>query len=342
MTMKSNAMFRVPLAWDPAGVLTWPESADRETAYSCPACAAPVILRRGPKVSAHFAHKVAQNCNAETVVHKCAKLLIAESVQNWIAGRAPSPTLVLNCSICGQPNTRELPAPVKEVRLEHRLASGHVADVALLAESGVTLVVEIRVSHAVEDDKARALDAPFVELDGYELTGAQPRRRVRGSAVPRPPTTPTTWAPIQDNLSELHCPACQERLTRFQRKLGAVAAACGLEIPAAYYRPGICSCWSCKKEIVVFAWPESEQYEKNAPEAEPRPLTVQHRATSMSGTAYWLSVCPFCGAVQGNHYVYSDPDGPFFNIQSYAEGLRPTYQQDMLRIAFWAEYNGVI
>ena len=342
MVEENNKSFRIPLALDPAGVLTRPEEANRETAYVCPACAASVIYRHGPKVSAHFAHKAASNCSLETVVHKSAKRLIEQGVRAWLAGRSPSPTLVLNCSVCHQPNGQDLPTPVTDVRLEHRLSSGHVADVALLTGEAIALVVEIRVSHAVDDDKARDIEVPFVELDGYELTGARPGRTRRRLAIPRPASTLTAWAPIQDNLSHTHCLFCQDRLARFQSKLSGVSAACGVEIPSEYYRPGICSCWKCNKEIVVFAWPKSGDYDENAPTSEPKPLTVQFRATGMSGTSYWLPVCPYCGAEQGIHFLYNEPDGPFFKLNEYGEWFKPNYQRDLSMIAFMAEYNGII
>ena len=344
MPDEKNMPFRRPLALDPAGVLTRPDHANREIAYVCPACAAPVVYRHGPKVSAHFAHTAASNCNLETVVHKSAKRLIEQAVRDWLAGQAPSPTLVLQCSICDHPNRQDLPAAVTDVRLEHRLSSGHVADVALLSGDEIALVVEIRVSHAVDDDKARDLVVPFVELDGYELTGTQSARTPQRTTMPRPASTLTAWSPIRDNLSHRHCHFCQDRLVRFQNKLSGVAAACGLEIPPDYFRPGICCCWKCRKEIVVFAWPKSDDYEENAPMSEPKPLTIQYRATTASGTSYWLPVCPYCGEAQGNHFLYNEPDGPFFKMNEYqiVEGLEPNFQRDLYMIAFMAEYNGII
>jgi competence CoiA-like predicted nuclease len=66
----------VPVALDNNRSLIKPESAEKGNNYFCPACGEPVILKKGDVRVPHFAHKISETCNQETIIHKTAKLLI--------------------------------------------------------------------------------------------------------------------------------------------------------------------------------------------------------------------------------------------------------------------------
>jgi hypothetical protein len=72
------------------------------------------------------------------------------------------------CCRCRQGYTYQaLPERITGSRMEYRLADGLVADVALLEGEKLAAIVEIFVTHAVDDRKAIRLDRlPWVELHG--------------------------------------------------------------------------------------------------------------------------------------------------------------------------------
>ena len=79
--MSKNVKLRVPFAFDDEKKLCDPETAEKRKRkrYFCPACQDTVILRKGEIKTAHFAHKVSEICNQETILHKTAKQLIKSS-----------------------------------------------------------------------------------------------------------------------------------------------------------------------------------------------------------------------------------------------------------------------
>jgi hypothetical protein len=163
--------FRIPAALDGGGRLVVPDDARRGARYSCPSCFAAVDLHAGEKKRRHFHHR-AGACSGESVTHLVAKRFIAAAIDDWLAG-GPPVALDRGCAHegCAARTRQAIPRKVSAVSLEHVLPSGHVADVALLAR-GVALpvcVIEVRVTHAVDDAKAREIGVPWVELDGARV-----------------------------------------------------------------------------------------------------------------------------------------------------------------------------
>lgn len=314
----------VPFAIDDEGRLYSPEGAEKGRNYLCPACQKPVIFKQGEIRVAHFAHNVSDTCSQETIVHKTAKLLVQKAVNEWKAGKSNPPIFQRVCQICGISVSQPLPYKVDSAILEHRLADGSVVDVALMVEQTVQAAVEIKVSHAVDELKANSLPVPFIELDGYEVI-----------------ENPNVLKPITDNLRPLTCDKCKSTYLKFQTKARQIAQASNIELPAAYYRYGLCKCWKCKREILVFAWPKDGMYDDSAPKVKPWPRTVQYRLSKTIGSKYWVNTCPYCQSIQGDFFLYCEPDGPFFTID--VEEDSPTaFDRDMMKIAEHALQIGLI
>lgn len=315
---------RVPFAVDDEEQLYSPETAEKGRNYFCPACQDAVIFKQGEIKVAHFAHKVSDTCNQETITHKTAKLLVQKAVHEWKAGRSNSPTLQRECQICGTSISQPLPDKVDSAVLEHRLADGSIADVALLVGETAHAVVEIRVTHAVDELKASRLSVPFIELDGYEVI-----------------KKPFVWKPIIDNFKPLTCKECKSAYLKFQAKVKQVAKASNIELPTAYYRYSFCECWKCKHEIIVFAWPKDGMHDKATPKVKPYPRTVQYRFSKTVGDKYWVNTCPYCESIQGDFFLYSEPDGPFFTVD-LEEDSSVAFDRDMLKIAEYAVYISLL
>ena len=322
--MSKSAKLRVPFAFDDEERLHAPQTAEKGKPYFCPACQDTVILRKGEIKTAHFAHKASENCNQETILHKTAKQLIVDAISDWKSDKTDAPVLKRTCEICRQSKDQLLPDKVEGAMLEYRMADGFVVDVALMVENEPAAAIEIRVSHAVDENKAKLLSVPFIELEGQKVI-----------------ENPTVFEPILDRFLSFTCGACKQAKAQFQIKVKEIAKQTGIELPNRYYRYGFCECWKCKREIIVFAWPKTSQWDRSAPKMEPIPRTIQYRYSNTVGGKYWVNTCPRCKSIQGDWHLFSEPDGPFFGIRC-EENSREAYRKDMQDVIGYAIYNGTL
>ena len=315
---------RIPLAFDEQGQLCSPTNAKKGENYFCPCCRKPVILKKGATRVAHFAHKANDTCNQETIIHKTAKLLIQKTINEWKSGKSDPPILQRSCQICGTSITQSLPEKVESAILEYRLADGSIADIALLVEGKARAAIEIKVTHSVDEPKSKRLPVPFIELDGYEVI-----------------ENPVVWKPISDKFKPIICKNCKWTYLKFRKKAEKIAKISNLKLPKTYYRYGICRCWKCKREIIVFAWPKDGLHDNRAPKHKPIPRTIQYRFSKTIGSKYWVNICPHCQSIQGDFFLHHDPDGPFFGV-SIEEDSQTAFERDMMKIAQYATLIGIL
>lgn len=128
---------------------------------------------------------------------------------------------------------------------------------------------------------------------------------------------------------------------KLQDKTNLVAKECNINIPPKYYRYCIHKCWKCNQEIIVLAWPKEGLWNSKTPKILPIPITLQNNGSNTIGEDYWVNTCLYCKSIQGDFYLYMEPDGPFFNI--HCDNDTPiAYIRDMLLIAEHAENIGLI
>lgn len=70
-------------------------------------------------------------------------------------------------------------------------------------------------------------------------------------------------------------------------------------------------CWRCKKETRVYSWRWHDDWEKEEPQKEGRPINVMLAYSKTAGVVYWANVCEYCNALQGDWFLYG-PSGPFW------------------------------
>lgn len=77
-------MLKVPYATLPDGTVGFPGTADRSPDWKCPGCKQRVVVKRGSKLTPHFAHHSANtNCSGgESIVHSATKKWVAANVSN--------------------------------------------------------------------------------------------------------------------------------------------------------------------------------------------------------------------------------------------------------------------
>jgi ssDNA-binding Zn-finger/Zn-ribbon topoisomerase 1 len=135
----------------------------------CPACAKPVVAKKGGVMQHHFAHDRATTCSLESVLHWLGKCLIYEGVKKSIA-RGDAVPLQWQCESCGDEHIGNLLRKAKAVNLEVPLGPAR-PDVLLLDGRGEPIVaIEVVVTHPPEAEarafyRAHQIDVLVVKID---------------------------------------------------------------------------------------------------------------------------------------------------------------------------------
>ena len=135
------------------------------------------------------------------------------------------PRLKRNCEVCRDPIEQLLPDKVEFAIPEYRLDKEFVVDVALMVENAPAAAVEIRVSHAVDERKAKSLSIPFIELDGHKVI-----------------ENPTVFLSLRDTF-RWSCQTCNAAKRYFYTEVKKIAKQTGVLLPTnEYYRYGMHQC----------------------------------------------------------------------------------------------------
>ena len=147
----------------------------------CAACQRPLVARKGSQRTHHFAHRPGDDCEraGETTLHRAAKQLLVEGRQLWLPEFRGSSTTWLTESMQRAPMWSQcrdwITGTIYEAQLvvadtvDVEVALGEVrVDVVVVTGDGRELLVEIRVTHAVDEekrDRIRAMGRACVEID---------------------------------------------------------------------------------------------------------------------------------------------------------------------------------
>lgn len=310
--------FKVPFAFDENRTLFNAEAAVKGPKYFCPACGNEIILRKGKIKIAHFAHKAIDSCSRETVIHKTAKYLVHSAITNWKMGNSSSPLVKRKCNICHTTIEQPIPDKVESAIIEYRLPCNFVADVALMAQEQAAAAIEIRVTHAVDELKSTSISVPFIELDGNEVLAA-----------------PYLWNPIVDKFRSFKCKTCDDNLVKMNKKIFSIATSKGISLPTSFYRYSICHCWKCNEPTIVYTWPSTDNGEILL--KEPKPASIQYRFSKTTQSKYWANTCINCNSLQGDFFLFNEPDGPFYGFNCGAD-TPEDFHEDQIKLAYYAKY----
>jgi hypothetical protein len=277
----------VPYGIDPEDNIVHAQDAVPGVPYSCPNCAAPLVLRAGAVKTHHFAHKADTACDGETLAHITAKLLIAKVIREY--SMAASPILLqCSCEECRTLFDMALPLDAFSSSQVEVPVGKFVCDVVAYKADAAVLAVEILMSHAVGEDKGEALELPWIELKASDVL-----------------EDPMRWRPVQARLKPTTCPMCKAKRIKIEE------VKTRWKLPAVHpdYVAAVAPCWSCHKDIIWYWWPGVPFVEGKPP--TPIPPIVQYRHSKMYGGRYWMNVCPGCRAPQGDNFVFLATDSPF-------------------------------
>ncbi len=336
--MKNDARaFRVPLALDRHGRLLSPGEVGSGEPIACPGCGLSLVLRAGAVRAHHFAHPSGTPCSPESALHRTAKLLVAQAVNDWRTHTMPPPKIVRTCknSGCHEKHPQPLPNNVARAAVERRLPSGLVVDVALEdSKENVVAAVEVFFSHEVSDAKSARLDLPWIELAADGILD-----------------NPTLWIPTKSgHLRSWTCSECtkiakaeareQERNraeTERNERLANDLLRFNLSAYPSYSKGAVTRCPRCARPVWTLNWPGKhadrwqEPIRNRAP--HPRPPIVQTRKvascewsdrvdrtgrTSRHWDIFkaWVTVCSVCEAL----LEYDEPRRAFAYMRAVKHG----------------------
>jgi hypothetical protein len=296
--------FKIPYGLDAdSGQLVKALDAEKLRKYACPSCRTCIILQKGEIRSPHFAHKAdVSGCSEETVIHKTAKLLIIGAVLNWKNNGGPRPVIKRVCKIkyCYGSKEQNLPDKIECALEEFQLSSGHIADIALMDEKGVSAIVEVYYTHKVNELKVSEIQEPWLEVDALKIV-----------------ENPLLWVCRQDSLKPFNCPKCLAKENEKRNIINEVQALAKKNKvtlpPSPPYISSVQDCYRCKQRIIVYTWKGRKRWDKRPP-PEPKPKTMQFRYSNTIRDEYWANTCPYCGRIQGDFFLDSKAKFSLFDI----------------------------
>jgi hypothetical protein len=159
----------------------------------------------------HFAHRASEVCNNETIIHNLAKRQIAQIINDYASGIGESPVIERKCIACYQVKEQRLPGRQISAQLERKLPSGFIADVAVIGEKDeFVAAIEIKVTHAVSDDKHWQIGLPYIEVEGEAILN-----------------NPYLWKPIRDRFKPIKCNNCLNLLNSYKERVSSIAKKIG-------------------------------------------------------------------------------------------------------------------
>jgi hypothetical protein len=153
-------MLKVPYAVLSDGTVGFPKTAERLPGWKCPGCNERVVVKRGDKMAAHFAHhRSTTGCSGgESLIHSATK--------EWIAANASNPDFCVSthCSAChiefdlfrGHPSFVGL----TEVSVHGPSEKRYRVDTTVVAPTNrIVANIEVVNTHKSSDEKMRVISA---------------------------------------------------------------------------------------------------------------------------------------------------------------------------------------
>lgn len=264
-----------------------------QTDCVCPACASPLVARKGSLKVHHFAHAAESNCQPETVMHLLGKQLLAEKMKAAVHGGTPL-WVSWACGECHDLHECDLAKNICKIAVEYDLGALR-PDVALLNnQNELAVILEVVVTHPPDEHVLAYCAERKIPVFEFKLKKMGDLEVLRDSL--KITATASTFC---------HRPKCEKCGHSLQpRKLFVV--------------PG--TCWHCHSSMRI-AFIDCEGYT-----IDPSQMTADEIAKANEQGAFikenfsrtmkaseMSNTCPTCGLLTGNFYVG--------NFTEYAEGL---------------------
>ena len=117
----------------------------------------------------------------------------------------------------------------------------------------------------------------------------------------------------------------------------AIAKELGIQLPTSYYRYAPSKCWKCKKDIILYTYPGCNQgIGSVAPDPTHEPIPSTLKKLFLWNNWQYANVCPHCETLQGNFYIYDEPEGVFFGMGDIVDS-QAAYDSDMAHIVEYCD-----
>jgi hypothetical protein len=140
--------------------------------FRCIGCGEELLARLGQVRARHFAHRPGSTCpltSPETALHLDAKVRLLELSQAAFSG-ALEVELATRCPVCRRQEARDL-AALGDAAILEGAAGSLRADLLVTRGGRPSFVIEVRVTHQLDEDKQgvlAALGLPAVEIDARQ------------------------------------------------------------------------------------------------------------------------------------------------------------------------------
>lgn len=302
----------VPYGLHLHGYLVRADEAERQIQYLCPECKQPLVFRAGEYNVKHFAHNANALCTRESIIHKTAQMLIAQTIRDQADFQKRRPiNIQTTCVCCDLDVTRPLPHDMFTDVCIEKYVGDYRCDVVAQRDDKDILAIEILFSHKVGEIKAKNLKIRWVELEAEAVL-----------------LNPHYWQPTQYKLKPALCEQCENHINKLNEIIAKFnhepcSAAIYKDPTKGPYLAEIEICFSCKQEVPVYWWNGVVFCQKNPP--EPKPRTINFKYSKSYQGSYWANTCANCNATQGDNFLFLGVDGrkPVF------EGLPIQYTEEM-------------
>lgn len=250
----------------------------------CPACSSALIARKGKLKIHHFAHRSDANCNAETALHRTAKILLYEEIKSALRNNQGI-AVTWDCSVCESHHEGNLLKKARSVHMEHSLGKCR-PDITLFDENSKPVaIIEVVVSHEPEehvrkfcaDHKIALLELHLAELSSLDaLRPLSTFNATRGSVCTRE-----------------KCPRCRAPL--FEGHIYVVDG----------------DCWKCKASMKIALGHGNsgmggpDEFDAQAiSAAKKHGVILRNRYSNVVQERYLANTCKHCGNFCGNFYLH--------------------------------------
>jgi len=276
------------------GELIQAYQAEKGSYFSCPVCNSELLLRKSGNIGKnskrpHFAHKaLTANCTPETALHFSFKILLAKKLQQLINENLPF-QFHWTCEYCDDRHEGNLLKKIKAIEVEHDLGVCR-PDITLFdGEKRVFAVVEIVVTHSLEN---RVLD--FYQNNNIILIQINLTSDTDINELDNKISNP-------DFVSTCFNPKC-EKCGRFKHRT-ILTVIDG-------------KCWKCSSDMKVAAIQKAGSTigpSDFSPEeiniAKDKGVNIKECYSKTINENYMANTCD-CGAFIGDHYIFTDYVAP--------------------------------
>ena len=189
-----------PVAYDDDRQLVHIDMATKGAAAYCFGCDAAMVPHHGLQRQRHFHHRARNRCDPDRALHMAAVAAIRQGIDSAIGTRRPY-LLKRGCLRCGQLIGQDIATSGATVEAERRLLQRDgmepkrrtLPDIAVYAADGTATVIEVVVSHDLEDKTREAYEQAAIPVYRVYPDWQTLPELLRGASARNALNMPSPW-----------------------------------------------------------------------------------------------------------------------------------------------------